>query len=191
MASSFWRVKMLAAASIAALLAACDRGGDEAPGFTKRAELAGFVEAARRAKVEPVPLFSAWAVPSGPLEPACFQAFLEKLETSLASAGKLDGIYLCLHGAMGAEGVRDPETRILERVRALDAASEPATWEGQHAVGAQLASEALAIQRKRGDPAGVTRALWLLGTNRIALGEVAEARGCVDHGGVDGEFGIQ
>ncbi|MFO0726221.1 MAG: M81 family metallopeptidase [Myxococcota bacterium] len=102
-----------------ALLAACDRGGDEAPGFTKRAELAGFMDATRSAKVEAVPLFSAWAVPSGPLEPACFEAFLEKLETSLAGAGKLDGIYLCLHGAMGAEGVRDPETRILERVRAL------------------------------------------------------------------------
>src|SRR5207244_2949068 len=57
-----------------ALLAACSPGGREVPGFFRRAELGGFVQAARarRGEVEPVPVLSAWASSGGPLSPACF-----------------------------------------------------------------------------------------------------------------------
>ena len=50
------------------LLAACARREMEAPGFIRNAELSGFVHAARQdGEVELVPLWSAWAVPGGPL----------------------------------------------------------------------------------------------------------------------------
>lgn len=103
-----------------ALLQACGRWATEAEGFIKNAELSGFVQAVThqsRGQVELVPLFSAWAVPAGPLTAETHQTFLEMLRQHLSNAGPLDGVYLCLHGAMGVAGVRDPETEFLRTVR--------------------------------------------------------------------------
>ena len=93
--------------------------GPEVPGFFQRAELAGFLQAVRdRADdVEPVPILSAWASSGGPLSAACFETLEERLVDSLRRAGPLDGMYLCLHGAMGARGIPDPESRLLRSVR--------------------------------------------------------------------------
>jgi microcystin degradation protein MlrC len=99
-----------------ALLRSCQPGGEEAPGFTKRAELAGFLDAVREAKgvdIEPVPLFSAWAVPGGPLSRETYDGLRDRLTDGLRRAGDLDGVYLCLHGAMGVTGVRDPESALI------------------------------------------------------------------------------
>lgn len=95
--------------------------GNEVPPMFKRAELAGFMDAARahRADVEPVPLFSAWAVASGPLTRPTFDALVEKLVDGLRKAGRVDGVYLSLHGAMGVTGVRDPEREILAAARSV------------------------------------------------------------------------
>lgn len=103
------------------LLRRCSPGGREIPEFFKRAELAGFVRAARarRADVEPVPLFSAWAVASGPLDGATFDAIRQKLVDDLGRAGKIDAVYLCLHGAMGVVGVRDPERELVAAARSV------------------------------------------------------------------------
>jgi non-specific serine/threonine protein kinase len=68
------------------------------------------------------------------------------------------------------------------RAKALDAASELASWEAEHATAARLAAEALALQRERDDVPGIVRALWLLGTNTLAQGEVALARTYIDEG---------
>src|SRR5688572_14843330 len=91
------------------LLRAVSPGGEEVRGFFKKAELAGFVAAcrARKAEVEPVPVLSAWAASSGPLTRACFDALVDRLSDGIRRAGKLDGVYLCLHGATGVTGVRD------------------------------------------------------------------------------------
>lgn len=103
-----------------ALLAAAATG-PEVPGFFKRAELGGFMRAARAraAEIEPVPILSAWASSGGPLEPACFETLEERLVEGLRRAGPLDGMYLCLHGAMGARGIPDPESRLLRSVRSV------------------------------------------------------------------------
>lgn len=104
-----------------ALLRAASPGGDEVPQMFRRAELAGFVDAARAhaRDVEPVPLFSAWAVASGPLTRAAFDALVTKLTDGLRAAGRVDGLYLALHGAMGVVGVRDPEKEILQAARTV------------------------------------------------------------------------
>lgn len=95
-------------------------GGEEAPGFLRRAELAGFLDAVRAdGNVEAIPTLSAWAVPSGPLSIACFEALVSELEERLRAAMPLDGVFLSLHGAMGLLGRNDPETTLLRRVRAV------------------------------------------------------------------------
>jgi microcystin degradation protein MlrC len=103
-----------------ALLHGCSPGGDEAPGFLRNAELSGFVRAAREAEgvtVEPVPLFSAWAVPGGPLSQATYETLADRLADGLRRAGDLDGVFLCLHGAMGVSGVRDAESELIKIAR--------------------------------------------------------------------------
>ncbi|HVK89455.1 MAG TPA: M81 family metallopeptidase [Kofleriaceae bacterium] len=93
--------------------------GPEVPGFFKRAELGGFMQAvhARKAEVEPVPLVSAWASSGGPLSKECFEALEARLVDRLRAAGRIDGLFLALHGAMGVLGVPDPESRLLRSVR--------------------------------------------------------------------------
>lgn len=93
--------------------------GPEVPGFFKRAELAGFIAAARarKAEIEPVPILSAWASSGGPLATECFDELEARLVERLRAAGRVDGMYLCLHGAMGARGISDPETRLVRSVR--------------------------------------------------------------------------
>jgi len=93
--------------------------GPEVPGYFRRAELAGFLRAARRRRteVEPVPILSAWASSNGPLAADCFETLEARLVEGLRRAGPLDGMYLCLHGAMGARGIADPESRLLRSVR--------------------------------------------------------------------------
>lgn len=95
--------------------------GPEVSGFFKRAELAGFIAAARARKreIEPVPILSAWASSGGPLAQDCFETLEDRLIAGLRRAGKLDGVYLCLHGAMGALGIVDPETRLVRAVRSV------------------------------------------------------------------------
>jgi microcystin degradation protein MlrC len=103
-----------------ALLEAATKG-PEVEGFFKRAELGGFVVAARQRKSEivPVPIFSAWASSGGPLTKDCFETLEARLIEQLRAAGPLDGMYFCLHGAMGAQGIADPETRLLRAARSV------------------------------------------------------------------------
>ena len=95
--------------------------GPEVAGFFKRAELAGFVSAARERsnEIEPVPLLSAWASSGGPLSKECFERLEARLVEQLRAAGPVDGMYFALHGAMGVLGVSDPESRLLRTVRGV------------------------------------------------------------------------
>src|SRR5262249_25854911 len=95
--------------------------GPEVPGYFKRAELAGFARAVRdrRAEIEPVPILSAWASSGGPLAKDCLETRGERLVDGLRRAGPLDGLYFCLHGAMGVHGIADPESRLLRAARAV------------------------------------------------------------------------
>lgn len=93
--------------------------GPEVPGYFKRAELAGFVAAARARKneIEAVPILSAWASSGGPLSLDCFETLERRLIDGLRAVGPLDGVFIALHGAMGVRGVIDPETRLLQSIR--------------------------------------------------------------------------
>jgi microcystin degradation protein MlrC len=96
----------------------CSRTGQEVDDWLKNAELSGFVEACRRSgRVEAVPLFGAWAIPGGPLSRACFETLRTKLVTMLRAAAPVDGVFLSMHGAMIAQGSKDPEADLVEAVR--------------------------------------------------------------------------
>lgn len=102
-----------------ALLRSVSPGGHELQGFFKKAELAGFVDAARHSNGEfvPVPIFSAWASSGGPLSTNVFETLEQRMIDGLRAAGPLDGVYVCLHGAMGVVNIGDPETRLLRSAR--------------------------------------------------------------------------
>ncbi|MCC6649410.1 MAG: M81 family metallopeptidase [Polyangiaceae bacterium] len=93
--------------------------GEELASFFPHAELTGFLQAARAAGgVEAVPLSSALAVPGGPLTRECFEWLLDDLVARVRDAGRLDGVYLALHGSMEVSELGEsPEAVILRRVR--------------------------------------------------------------------------
>jgi len=102
-----------------ALAEATQLDAPELKAFMPHAELTGFAEAMRRAGgVETVPLTSSLAVPGGPVARADFDSLLGGLTARLRAAGRVDGVYLALHGSMQVDGlVGAPEAEILERVR--------------------------------------------------------------------------
>lgn len=92
----------------------------EVPGFLKNAELSGFRRAvAERDGFEVVPLFSAWAVPGGPLSSRAIETFRARIRKAFDDAGPLDGLFLSLHGAMMGEGGVRPESIFLSDIRAI------------------------------------------------------------------------
>ena len=84
--------------------------------------IGGFIDAADALGIELVPSVYSFAMPSGAVTRAAFEAqmldTLDDLEAALA-AGPLDGVLLSLHGAMVVEGADDGEGEYLRRVREL------------------------------------------------------------------------
>lgn len=69
--------------------------------------------------VEWVPLVSASAMPGGAVDPAYFEQIKTELLDGLRSAGRLDGVYLPLHGAMTVQGRDDAEGELAVTLRAV------------------------------------------------------------------------
>ncbi|MEZ0373333.1 MAG: M81 family metallopeptidase, partial [Candidatus Sericytochromatia bacterium] len=104
------------------LLKACEPGEWEVKGFLRNLELSGFLKAVKAAKnagvpIEPIPLLSAWAISGGPLARDFFDEICAELCERLRAAGPVDGVMLSLHGAMGVDGIPDPEAHLLKAVR--------------------------------------------------------------------------
>src|SRR5215207_4573800 len=79
--------------------------------------LAGFVEAAEANGWELVPTISAAAVPSAHVTNDAFERVMKEMVEGIAAAGRLDAVYLDLHGAMVTEHLDDGEGETLARVR--------------------------------------------------------------------------
>jgi microcystin degradation protein MlrC len=100
------------------------------PGLTRGAALfeavadmniavSGYVDEARDQGHELVPLLWCFAVPCAHTTERAFETIMAWLLEDIAAAGKLDALYLDLHGAMVAEHLEDGEGEILRRVRGL------------------------------------------------------------------------
>lgn len=79
--------------------------------------ITGFIDAARTAGHELVPLVWANACPSGPVTDDAFERLAQQMLEDLAAAGPLDGLFLDLHGAMITESLDDGEGELLARIR--------------------------------------------------------------------------
>jgi microcystin degradation protein MlrC len=81
--------------------------------------LAGFVEAAEARGWQLAPTTACAATPSAHVTEDAFERIVGMILEGLASAGRIDGVYLDLHGAMVTEHLDDGEGEILARVRKL------------------------------------------------------------------------
>jgi microcystin degradation protein MlrC len=79
--------------------------------------LAGFVEAADANGWELVPTISCAASPSAHVTEDAYERIATAMIDGIAAAGRLDAVYLDLHGAMVSEHLDDGEGEILARVR--------------------------------------------------------------------------
>ncbi|MGE0315251.1 MAG: M81 family metallopeptidase [Lautropia sp.] len=85
----------------------------------------GALDVLRGAGLTPVPLLWASAAPAGHVTRDAYERIVAMLLDDLRAALPVDGIYLCLHGAMVVEHVEDGEGELLGRVRALVGDSVP------------------------------------------------------------------
>lgn len=81
--------------------------------------IAGFIEDARAAGHQLIPLSWSMAVPAGAVTDEAYETITGWLLEDLAGAGALDAVYLDLHGAMVAERFEDGEGEFLRRVRGI------------------------------------------------------------------------
>ena len=79
--------------------------------------ITGFVDAARAAGHELVPLVWANACPSAPVTEDAFERLAAMMLEDLVAAGPIDAIYLDLHGAMVTDHLPDGEGELLARIR--------------------------------------------------------------------------
>ncbi|MGY6250708.1 M81 family metallopeptidase [Bosea thiooxidans] len=71
-----------------------------------------------RPDIEIVPTICARSGSAGPLSAAGWKKLSEEILTAVfAKLDRIDGIYVSLHGAMGADGELDPEGYLLEKLR--------------------------------------------------------------------------
>ncbi len=80
-------------------------------------ELGGFFSVLDAADVEVVPIYFAWALPSGTITTDTAETLIENLLQELASAGALDGLLVAPHGAAVSEPFPDFDGRWLSQVR--------------------------------------------------------------------------
>ena len=81
--------------------------------------LAGFVEAAEGEGWDLVPTIFTAATPSAHVTKDAYERIAKVMLDGIASAGRLDAVYLDLHGAMVAEHLDDGEGELLARVRKI------------------------------------------------------------------------
>ncbi len=79
--------------------------------------IGGFLNLAKRKGIDVLPVLWASAEPAGLVQDDAFDKIAEKIMTGFEKAGRIDGIYLDLHGAMVCESFEDGEGELLRRIR--------------------------------------------------------------------------
>lgn len=80
-------------------------------------EVAGFIEGGREAGFDLRPTLWASATPKGPVTREAFETLTAELIARIRALGKIDAVYLALHGAMFTEDFPQADEEILRRVR--------------------------------------------------------------------------
>lgn len=80
-------------------------------------ELGGFFAALDASDIEAVPLFFAWALPSGTITTAAAEFLCRQLQDAVGAAGELDGLLVAPHGAAVSEPYADFDGHWLSQLR--------------------------------------------------------------------------
>lgn len=78
-----------------------------------------WAEVLREAGMEVIPTLHAYAWPGGVVEQSAFETFMNEILDSIKNAGRLDGIYMDMHGALHAEGYDDAQVTLIRKIREL------------------------------------------------------------------------
>ena len=73
----------------------------------------------RNAGIEIIPTLHAHAQPGGVVERQAFENFKNEIIEDLKNAGKLDGIYMDMHGALHVEGYDDAQATLIREIREI------------------------------------------------------------------------
>jgi microcystin degradation protein MlrC len=71
----------------------------------------------KNADIELIPTLHAYAWPGGVVERSAFDNFMNEILKEIRNAGKLDGIYMDMHGAMHVEGYEDAQSTLIKKIR--------------------------------------------------------------------------
>ncbi len=80
-------------------------------------ELGGFFAALDAANIEAVPIYFAWALPSGTITAETAEELIEQLLREFAAAGELDGLLVAPHGAAVSDPYPDFDGQWLSQLR--------------------------------------------------------------------------
>lgn len=73
----------------------------------------------KNADIELIPTLHAHAWPGGIVERSAFENFRNEILKDIKNAGKLDGIYMDMHGALHVEGYEDAQATLIKEIRNL------------------------------------------------------------------------
>lgn len=83
-------------------------------------QLAGFLEAVEksgRGRIKAIPIVQAKSMSGGPVDSLFYAKIRNLILEAVSSRQQVDGIYLSLHGAMGVQGMFDPEGDLITSLR--------------------------------------------------------------------------
>lgn len=78
-----------------------------------------WAEVFKNADIELIPTLHAHAWPGGIVERSAFENFRNEILKDIKKAGKLDGIYMDMHGALHVEGYEDAQSTLIKEIRDL------------------------------------------------------------------------
>ena len=78
-----------------------------------------WAEVFKKADIELIPTLHADGWPGGVVERSAFENFRKEILDGIKNAGKLDGIYMDMHGALHVEGYEDAQASLIKEIREL------------------------------------------------------------------------
>lgn len=76
-----------------------------------------WAELAKKEGIELIPTLHAYAWPGGVVKRTAFETYKDEILGQIRKAGKLDGIYMDMHGALHVDGYEDAQATFIQEIR--------------------------------------------------------------------------